>query len=52
MIMPTGAYAAYPERFVRQPPAPPELPTAVWINKPFEKGGRLSNPTSAVSHPG
>jgi putative transposase len=30
----TAAYAANPERFVRQPPKPPELPTAVWINKP------------------
>ena len=31
------AYAAHPERFVRRPPTPPELPTAVWINKPIEK---------------
>ncbi len=29
-----AAYAATPERFVRKPPTPPELPTAVWINKP------------------
>jgi putative transposase len=29
-----AAYAATPERFVRRPPQPPELPTAVWINKP------------------
>lgn len=28
------AYERYPERFVRKPPAPPELPTAAWINKP------------------
>jgi putative transposase len=27
-----AAYAAHPERFVRKPPAPPEVPTAVWIN--------------------
>jgi hypothetical protein len=27
-----AAYAAHPERFVRQPPKPPALPTAVWIN--------------------
>ena len=26
----------HPERFVRKPPAPPELPTAAWINKPKE----------------
>lgn len=29
-----AAYAATPERFVRQPPRPPALPTAAWINKP------------------
>ena len=29
-----AAYTATPERFVRRPPTPPELPTAVWINKP------------------
>ncbi len=32
-----AAYAQHPERFVRRPPVPPELPTAVWINKPKEK---------------
>ena len=31
-----AAYAAHPERFVRQPPAPPELPTAAWINRPAD----------------
>ncbi len=43
-----SAYAAHPERFVRKPPAPPPVPTAVWINRPHhpvrpapegEKGG-------------
>lgn len=29
-----AAYAATPERFVRQPPKPPALPVAAWINKP------------------
>jgi len=29
-----AAYQATPERFVRRPPRPPALPTAVWINKP------------------
>jgi putative transposase len=29
-----AAYAATPERFVRRPPTPPDLPTAAWINKP------------------
>jgi putative transposase len=28
------AYAAHPERFVRQILQSPALPTAVWINKP------------------
>ena len=32
----SGAYAAHPERFVRKPPEPPSLPTAVWINEPKE----------------
>ena len=27
--------AAHPERFVRRPPAPPQLPKEVWINKPL-----------------
>jgi len=31
------AYASHPERFVRGLPMPPELPAAVWINKPAEK---------------
>jgi putative transposase len=31
-----AAYDAHPERFVLKPPAPPKLPTAVWINKPQE----------------
>jgi len=31
------AYARNPERFVRKPPVPPELPTAAWINKPGTK---------------
>jgi len=30
----TAAYAAHPERFVNQPPQPPPLPTATWINPP------------------
>jgi putative transposase len=29
-----AAYAEHPERFVRKPPEPPKLPTAVWINEP------------------
>jgi putative transposase len=29
-----AAFAAHPERFVRNPPQPPALPTEVWINPP------------------
>lgn len=32
----TAAYVAHPERFVRNPPRPPELPSIVWINRPDE----------------
>lgn len=28
------AYQQRPDRFVRKPPRPPQLPTAAWINKP------------------
>ena len=31
-----AAYAARPERFVRQPPTPPQLPGPAWINRPEE----------------
>ena len=31
-----AAYAATPERFVRQAPRPPALPTGAWINKPAD----------------
>jgi putative transposase len=31
-----AAYAAHPERFVRHPPVPPQLPQVTWINKPNE----------------
>jgi putative transposase len=30
----TAAYTNRPDRFVNQPPTPPDLPTAAWINKP------------------
>jgi putative transposase len=32
-----AAYLAHPERFVRRPPAPPELPGTSWINPPQYK---------------
>jgi putative transposase len=31
----TAAFQAHPERFVRHPPQPPVVPTAVWINPPI-----------------
>ncbi len=31
------AYALHPERFVKRPPSPPELPATAWINPPKEK---------------
>jgi putative transposase len=34
-----AAYLAHPERFVRQPPTPPAIPTAAWINKPATPTG-------------
>ena len=35
------AFQAHPERFVRQPPKPPSLPTAVWINQPKKEENTL-----------
>jgi putative transposase len=32
------AYSAHPERFVRKPPRPPELPAEVWISRPSSEG--------------
>ena len=29
-----AAFLSTPERFVRKPPKPPQIPTAVWINPP------------------
>jgi putative transposase len=33
----TAAYQLHPERFVRNPPAPPVIPAAAWINPPEQK---------------
>jgi putative transposase len=38
----TAAYAAHPERFVKNPPTPPKKPTAVWINPPQNKAEQKS----------
>jgi putative transposase len=35
-----AAYLAHPERFVRKPPAPPDLPAGSWINPPEDKAGK------------
>jgi putative transposase len=32
-----AAYAAHPERCVRQPPEPPRLPQPAWINRPIQE---------------
>jgi putative transposase len=39
-----AAYVAHPERFVRNPPTPPQLPTAAWINQPEEDAPATTNP--------
>ena len=40
-----AAYHRHPERYVHKPPAPPELPTAAWINKPVDP-----KPKEAAAH--
>jgi hypothetical protein len=48
-----AAYAAHPERFVRGVPTPPELPTAVWINRPQtvdEAGDGASSTSDTDEH--
>jgi putative transposase len=47
----TRAYEVHPERFVRRPPTPPALPTAVWINPPRARRRHLSNQRTEASHP-
>jgi putative transposase len=41
------AYAAHPERFVRQAPRPPQLPTAAWINPPTSASNAPCAPEEA-----
>jgi putative transposase len=43
-----AAYARHPERFVRQPPRPPILPEAAWINPPAKKPTRQEAPGSTI----
>ncbi len=42
------AYARHPERFVRNPPRPPKLPEAAWINPPAKKTTRQDAPGPAI----
>jgi putative transposase len=42
-----AAYAAHPERFVRQAPRPPQLPTATWINPPLPTSDLPTAPEDA-----
>jgi len=42
------AYALHPERFVKQPPSPPELPAMAWINPPVEKPTHQDAPGRAI----
>ncbi len=43
-----AAYARHPERFVRQPPRPPLLPEAAWINPPAKNTTRQDAPGSTI----
>ena len=43
------AYAAHPERFVRQPPQPPLLPHAVWINPPKKQSASQDGAGATIS---
>jgi putative transposase len=47
-----GAYAAYPERFVRKPPTPLYLPEQVWINKPADPSEPPQQFPAELSHRG
>jgi putative transposase len=37
-----AAYHLHPERFVLRPPAPPALPTTVWINRPVSADAAIA----------
>lgn len=41
-----AAYAKTPERFVKGPPIPPQLPPAVWINPPQYSPAQIENENS------
>ena len=46
-----AAYARHPERFVRNPPRPPVLPEAAWINPPTTKTTLHVGPGSTIVTP-
>jgi putative transposase len=43
-----AAYAKHPERFVKGPSRPADLPTAVWINPPVKKPTREDAPGTTI----
>ena len=45
------AFARHPERFVRNPPAPRDVPQEVWINPPQMKPDRHVAPGSTIIRP-
>jgi putative transposase len=45
------AYALHPERFVKRPPTPPELPEMAWINPPVTKSEHQETPRTAIVLP-
>jgi putative transposase len=46
-----AAYAAHPERFVKGPPKPADLPQAVWINPPVKKKTAQAAPGMTTGTP-
>jgi len=46
-----NAYSSHPERFVRRPPQPPNLPEAVWINPPASSQPAETAPDAPAASP-
>ena len=46
-----AAYATHPERFVKGPPKPADLPQAVWINPPVKKNTAQDAPGTTIGTP-
>ena len=47
-----AAYQAHPDRFVRRPPKPLPLPSAVWINKPAPPRQKADEGSQLIPIPG